>query len=93
MADIGHDRAPSKRDFDWWAINALASVATLVAVIAGGIWVVAVASAKVDALQNSLTLFESQVITQIGQLRTDLASNTERLDQRVDRLRDGAGAR
>lgn len=76
----------AKRPLDWRAIGALAQVATLVSVVAGGIWVVAVASAKVDALQNSLTIFEGQVIQQIAQLRTDLASNTNRLDERVDRL-------
>lgn len=82
------DTAPnnSRAPIDWRAINALASVATLVSIVAGGIWVVAVASAKIDTLQNSLVLFETQVVGQIGQLRTDLAANTSRLDERIDRL-------
>lgn len=82
------DTAPngSRPPIDWRAINAIASVATLVSIVAGGIWVVAVASAKIDTLQNSLVLFETQVVGQIGQLRTDLAANTSRLDERIDRL-------
>lgn len=86
------DEVPPRRETDWRAIGAIAQVATLISVVAGGIWVVAIASAKVDALQNSLTLFEGQIITQVSQLRTDLASSTNRLDERVDRLQ-GQGER
>lgn len=69
-------------------INAAALMVHLVVLIAGGVWVVAMLEAKVDALNAELVAFKADVNLQLTQLRADLSADTRRLDGRVDSLRD-----
>lgn len=66
----------------------LGDVLQLITIIAGGLFALATLNAQVATLKDQLGSFKSDLILQITQLRTDLSGNTERLDQRIDNLRD-----
>jgi predicted PurR-regulated permease PerM len=69
-------------------VNAAALLVHLFVVVLGGLWLVATMNAKVDTLNASLTALKSDVTTALTQLRADLSAATDRLDRRVDSLRD-----
>lgn len=69
-------------------INAAALMVHLMVLVAGGVWVVAMLEAKVDALNLGLAAFKADVNQQLTELRVDLRADTQRLDGRVDSLRD-----
>jgi hypothetical protein len=69
-------------------INAAALMVHLLVLVIGGVWVVAMLEAKVDALNSGLAAFKTDVSQQLTQLRADLSVDTARLDGRVDSLRD-----
>jgi hypothetical protein len=74
-------------------INAGALLVHLLVLVFGGLWLVAMMNAKVDSLNASLTALKSDVTTALAQFRADLSASTDRLDHRVDSLRDRAGLR